>query len=249
MEILAIIPARGGSKSIPKKNLYPLLGKPMIAYAIESARAAKHITRTIVSTDSEEIASVARQYGAETPFMRPEELAGDRTPDLPVFQHALTWLKEHEGYVPDIVMHVWATSPYRKTGDLDRIIELLMSDQNATAALSVTTPGQSPYKMFEGEQKETPYLVPLFKASRPDLYEKGKVPPHESPRQSLPKAVQLTGYMAAIRPSTILEKNSMMGERILPFYHDPDTYTEADSYKDLAHAELVLKEMAEKETK
>ena len=179
--------------------------------------------------------------------MRPAELAGDRTPDLPVFQHALQWLKDNEGYTPDFVVHVWATSPYRKKGDLDKLIELLMSDPNATAALSVTTPGQSPFKMFKGEQTESPYLVPLLKSSYPELYEPGKVPPHESPRQSLPKTVQLTGYMAAIRPEVILEQNSMMGARILPFYHDPDTYTEADSYKDIAYAEQVLKEMAEKE--
>jgi CMP-N-acetylneuraminic acid synthetase len=143
-------------------------------------------------------------------------------------------------------MHVWATSPYRKKGDLDNIIELLMSDQNATAALSVTTPGQSPFKMFKGEQTDSPYLVPLLKDSYPELYDGSRTVPHESPRQSLPKTVQLTGYMAAIRPKTILELNSMMGPRILPFYHDPDTYTEADSYKDLKHAELVLQEMAEK---
>ncbi|HEY4517889.1 MAG TPA: hypothetical protein VJI74_03330, partial [Candidatus Paceibacterota bacterium] len=141
----------------------------------------------------------------------------------------------------------WATSPYRKKGDLDKIIELIQSDPSATAALSVTTPGQSPFKMFRGDMTpEAPYLVPLLKNSFPELYDGSRTVPHESPRQSLPKTVQLTGYMAVIRPSVILEKNSMMGERILPFFHDPDTYTEADSYKDLAYAEQVLKEMKEK---
>ena len=113
MEILAIIPARGGSKSIPRKNIRPLAGHPLIAYSIAAGRQSRLVTRTIVSTDDEEIAAVARQYGAETPFLRPAEFAQDNTTDFPVFTHALGWLKEHEGYQPDIIVQLRPTSPIR----------------------------------------------------------------------------------------------------------------------------------------
>ena len=96
-EILALIPARGGSKSIPRKNLLFLNGLPLIAYSIAHALGSRHVTRTIVSTDDEKIARVAREFGAEVPFMRPAEFAGDDSPDLDVFRHALTALREREG--------------------------------------------------------------------------------------------------------------------------------------------------------
>lgn len=110
-KILGIIPARGGSKSIPRKNIKPFLGKPLIAWSIESLKKCKDLNRVIVSTDDEEIAAVARQWGAETPFMRPAELAEDTTPTLPVLQHAVQWLKEHEKWEPEVVVLVQATSP------------------------------------------------------------------------------------------------------------------------------------------
>ena len=113
MEILALIPARGGSKSIPRKNIRPLAGHPLIAYSIAAGRQSNLVTRTIVSTDDEEIARIARQYGAETPFLRPAEFAQDNTTDFPVFTHALSWLKEHEGYQPEIVVQLRPTSPIR----------------------------------------------------------------------------------------------------------------------------------------
>jgi len=103
-QVLAIVPARGGSKSIPRKNIRFFAGHPLIAYSIAAGLAAETVTRVIVSTDDEEIAAVARQYGAEVPFLRPAELSWDDTPDLPVFQHALTWLAEHDSYRPEIVV-------------------------------------------------------------------------------------------------------------------------------------------------
>jgi len=95
MEVLAVIPARGNSKSIPRKNVKELAGFPLIAYSIAAALQSRSVTRVIVSTDDAEIAEVARQFGAEVPFMRPDEFAQDQTPDLPVFEHALAWLKEN----------------------------------------------------------------------------------------------------------------------------------------------------------
>ena len=114
MDVLALIPARGGSKAVPRKNLQVLFGKPLIAHSIAHAQRAGRVTRVIVSTDDEEIAATARTYGAEVPFMRPPELAEDATPDLPVFQHALEWLRQTEGFSPCAVVHLRPTYPIRR---------------------------------------------------------------------------------------------------------------------------------------
>src|SRR5689334_3014090 len=109
--VLAIVPARGGSKGIPRKNLREVAGHPLIAYSIAVALQSREIDRVIVSTDDREIADVARSYGADIPFLRPAELAMDETPDLPVFQHALRWLQREQRYRPDLVVHLRPTSP------------------------------------------------------------------------------------------------------------------------------------------
>ena len=121
-EILALIPARGGSKGIPRKNIRDFAGYPLIAWSIAAALQAKSISRVIVSTDDREIAEVARQYGAETPFMRPQELAQDRTTDFPVFVHALKWLEDIEAYSPKIVVQLRPTSPIRPVDCVDSAV-------------------------------------------------------------------------------------------------------------------------------
>ena len=125
-EILAIIPARGGSKGIPRKNIRDFAGYPLIAWSIAAAKQSELVTRVIVSTDDEEIASVARECGAETPFLRPPEFAQDNTTDLPVFEHALQWLEEHENYQPEIVIQLRPTSPVRPRGMVDKDFVFLM---------------------------------------------------------------------------------------------------------------------------
>lgn len=132
---LAIIPARGGSKGLPGKNLLPLHGKPMLAWSVEAARNSR-VHRTIVSTDDERIASAAREYGAEVPFMRPAELALDTTPTEPVLIHAVRKLAEDENYHPFAVVLLQPTSPLRGPGSLDRAIELFEARQ-ADSLLSV----------------------------------------------------------------------------------------------------------------
>ena len=126
-EIISIIPARGGSKGIPKKNIVLLAGKPLIAYSIGQSLQCRHIKRTIVSTDDPEIAEIAREYGAEVPFIRPKELAKDDTPDLPVFLHALDWLEKQESYLPDLIVHLRPTSPLREVKHIEEAIEKLLA--------------------------------------------------------------------------------------------------------------------------
>ncbi len=131
-EVVAIIPARGGSKGIPRKNIRFFAGHPLVAFSIAAALQAEMVTRVIVSTDDEEIAQVSRRCGAEAPFLRPAEFAADNTMDLPVFQHALTWLAEKEGYHPDAVLHLHPTSPVRPKGLLDKAIHLLLDHPELT---------------------------------------------------------------------------------------------------------------------
>src|SRR5271166_79255 len=123
--ILAIIPARGGSKGIKRKNLVPFFGKPLFVHSIEHARAAERVTRVIVSTEDKEIAEVARAAGAEVPFMRPEILAGDTVLDLPVFAHVLKELRDREGYEPDLIVHLRPITPLRKHSWIDEAVDLL----------------------------------------------------------------------------------------------------------------------------
>ncbi|MFZ6019832.1 MAG: cytidylyltransferase domain-containing protein, partial [Chloroflexota bacterium] len=130
-EVLAIIPARGGSKGIPRKNIRNFAGHPLIAYSIAAALQSRRITRVIVSTDDPEIAEVARAYGAEVPFLRPAELAQDSTLDLPVFQHALAWLTANEAYAPDVVVQLRPTSPIRPVGLVDEAVHILLEHPEA----------------------------------------------------------------------------------------------------------------------
>jgi N-acylneuraminate cytidylyltransferase len=206
-EILAIIPARGGSKGIPRKNIRAFAGHPLVAFSIAAALQSEMVTRVIVSTDDNEIAEISRLYGAETPFLRPADLAGDGTTDLPVFQHALKWLEENEHYKPDIVLHLHATTPVRPLDCLDEAILLLIDRTQADCVRSVVETGQNPYKMWRIDTING-QMVPL-------LTIQGIAEPYNTPRQSLPPVYWQTGHVNAIRPATI-RRGSMTGKVILP---------------------------------
>jgi len=140
METLALIPARGGSKSIPQKNVADLAGKPLISYALAAAKKAVSVNRIIVSTDDEEIAIAARTHGAEVPFMRPSALAEDSTPTIPVVTHALECLAEHEGYKPDYVLLLQPTEPFVEACQIDEAFELMISRQADSAITMIVVP-------------------------------------------------------------------------------------------------------------
>ena len=126
---VAIVPARGGSKSIPRKNIRLLRGVPLLAYSIEAGLRARLVDRVIVSTDDEEIAGIARAWGADVPFLRPAAIADDDTPDLPVFQHVVDWLEANAGGLPEILVQLRPTSPLRSPDCVDGAIELLRGDE------------------------------------------------------------------------------------------------------------------------
>jgi N-acylneuraminate cytidylyltransferase len=223
-EILALIPARGGSKGIPHKNIRPFAGQPLIAYSIAAGLQAKLAMRVVVTTDDNEIAEVARRLGAEIPFLRPVELAQDRTTDLPVFQHALHWLAEHEDYHPQIVVHLRPTTPIRPPDLVERSVALLLAHPEADSVRGITPAHQNPFKMWlmEGEDKPIRPLTTV-----PGIEE-----PYNLPRQILPKAYVHTGLIDIIRPATILELNSMSGRTILPILFDPSYDADLDTPED-----------------
>jgi YrbI family 3-deoxy-D-manno-octulosonate 8-phosphate phosphatase len=231
-EILALIPARGGSKGIPRKNIRPFAGQPLIAYSIAAGLQAKGVTRVIVTTDDEEIAEVARGCGAETPFLRPTELAQDGTLDLPVFQHALNWLAQHEDYHPQAVVHLRPTTPIRPPDLVDRSVSLLLAHPEADSVRGITPAHQNPFKMWLMDEEDKP-IHPLM--TIPGIDE-----PYNSPRQVLPKAYTHTGLIDTIRPATILEINSMSGRIILPVLFDPAYDADLDTLEDWKHAEQYL---------
>lgn len=158
-KVVCVIPARGGSKGVPRKNIKLLAGKPLIAYTIEQALESKYIDRTIVSTEDDEIANISRQFGAEVPFLRPEHLAGDQVATVDVLLHAINWLDEMELYSFDILVLLHTTTPLRAVEDIDACIEIL-KDTNADNIFSVTEAHRNPYfNMVEVDERGKVQLI------------------------------------------------------------------------------------------
>ncbi len=262
MEVLALIPARSGSKSVIDKNIREVAGKPMLAWSVEHAKASKRINRVIVSTDSEKYAQIARDAGAEVPFLRPAEYATDTALDFDVFKHALTWLEEHEGYKPDIIVQLRPTYPKRDPADIDAMVDMLEADPAADSVRSVALAGEVPYKMWlnaddhyagkslnhaenntgsdAGSNIRTKgfTLEPLMK-DIPECY--------NMPRQELPTVYYQNACIDVMRASTILEKNSMTGDKILGYLMSENL--DIDTEIELLRAEnsLLRKELGRKE--
>jgi N-acylneuraminate cytidylyltransferase len=229
VEILAIIPARGDSKSIPRKNIKPLGGHPLIAYSVAAALEATLVDRTVVSTDDEEIADIARSYGAEVPFLRPSKYAQDDTLDLPVFQHALTWLAKQEGYQPALVVQLRPTSPFRPPGLVDGAVQVFLDHQDASSVRGIVPSKQNPYKMWQiGPDGR---IVPLLETEF--------IEPYNMPRQDLPDTYWQTGHIDVIASKTIF-KGSMSGPVIYPYLVDPRFTVDLDTPLDWKLAEWRL---------
>ena len=230
-KVLALIPARGGSKGIPGKNIMNLAGKPLIAYSILQGKASKRINRVIVSTDDETIAEVSREWGADVPFFRPAEYAQDLSPDIDAFRHALNWLRENENYVPDIVVHLRAPGPVRRVESIDEVIDLLIAHPEADAVRSVSQAMQTPFKMW---------LFNEDGSMKPALRVEGMADSQSVPRQMLPTVYWQNGYVDALRPRAVLEKNSMWGDYVLPYIVE-DRLFELDYPEDIPAVEEALK--------
>ena len=156
-KILAIIPARGGSKSIKNKNIANLFGKPLIYHSIKTAKDSKLIQKIIVSTDSNKIRSIALKYGAEVPFLRPKKLANDSSKDFGVINHAIKWL-EKQNYYPDLIVHLRPTYPMRNVRFIDKNITLALKQNDFDAMKTVVETSQTPFKMWYKKNRLKPVL-------------------------------------------------------------------------------------------
>lgn len=228
MDILAIIPARSGSKSLPHKNIRKINGKPMLAYSIDHAKKSNYITRIIVSTDSEEYAGIAREYGAEVPFLRPEEYARDDSLDFDVFYHVLSTLAERENYRPDIVVHLRPTYPIRNSADIDAMIELMLQDEEIDSVRTIAPAKEIPYKMWHKDEggKLRPLLTDI-----PGCY--------NMPRQELPQIYFQNACIDLLRPRVVLEQNSMSGTNIMGY--EMSYNYDIDTEEEFRKAEGLLK--------
>lgn len=236
-DILGVITARGGSKSIPKKSIALLGGYPLLYYTAEAAKRSRLITRLIISTDDTQIAEAARRYDIEVPFLRPGELAQDDTPDLPVFEHALGALGQAESYVPEVVVHLRPTTPLKSADDIDRGIRMILEHPKAESVRSVCAPAHSPFKM--GTVDRQGFFRPILTREFPDIFERYREP-YNMPRQLLPAIWRHSGYVDVIRRSTITETRSMSGTRILPLFFEEWRDVDIDSPRELAYAEYVI---------
>lgn len=226
--ILAIIPARSGSKSVKDKNIRLINGKPMLAYSIEHALQSRHINRVIVSTDSEAYADIAREFGAEVPFLRPDEISGDFSLDLEVFEHALSYLKETEGYEADIVVQLRPTYPIRKVEDIDQMVELMMKDESLDSIRCIAPAKEVAYKMWRENADGT--ITPLLQ----DIKEA-----YNMPRQQLPKIYYQNACIDVVKASVITKKHSMSGDKIYGYKMDHNF--DIDTEEEFLRAEEYLK--------
>lgn len=225
-KIIALIPARGGSKGIPKKNIIDLGGFPLIAYSIAAAKLSKNIDRIIVSTDSEEIAEVSKKYGAEVPFMRPAEYATDTSPAIEFFQHALKWFAENENYEPDYIVQLFPTTPLRDPALIDQAIEKILNNKEATSLRSAHEMSETAYKDFKIEGD---FFIGLFPSGPDD---------HSLPRQLFPNTYHPNGYVDVITSSFLKASGQLYGNKVLSFI--TPNIGELDNSEDLDFIEYLL---------
>jgi len=236
MKILGVITARGGSKGLPGKNLRLLAGKPLLAHTIDAARESKAFDRVILSTDDEAIAAAGRTGGCEVPFMRPAELARDETPHLPVLQHAIAWLRDHERYEPDAVMILQPTSPLRRALDIRESIALL----ERPGADSVVSVSEVPahYNPMRTLRIDEHGYASLFVTGEP-------VRRRINRRQDMPAAWTMNGAIYLFRTSVLDgAEPSLYGSRTAAYVMAPELGISIDSLDDWTHAERTLRQNA-----
>ncbi len=235
-KIIAIIPARGGSKGIPKKNIKTLAGKPLIYYTIRAVLKSKLLDEAIVSTDDGKIAKIARRYGANVPFLRPGEFAKDKSPNNVVIEHALGWFKEI-GKNFDIVVWLEPTSPLRKDTDIDNAISIFLKNTNkADALVSVgEVHMENPYitKIIEKG-----YVIPLIKIKK-NIYQ----------RQQLPKVYFPYGIIYLSKTNTYRRQRTFYQKRTIPYFIERWQNYEIDDIYDFVAVEAIIKKINKKNKK
>jgi len=230
VNILGLIPARGGSLSIPRKNIIPLAGKPLLAYTCEAALASKHLTRVILSTDDPEIAEVGQKYGVDVPFLRPDNLAAADTLILPVIQFTLGWLKENQKYSADIIVLLQPTSPLRRAHHIDEAIDLLVESDADTVVSVVSVPHNfNPVSVMRLDEQG--HLTPYIEG------------PQILRRQDKPRVFARNGPAVFAVKREVLDQDQIFGKKIFPYEMNERDSIDIDGPKDLALAEYYLRDM------
>ena len=224
VKILCIIPARSGSKGIKNKNIMDFNGKPLLVWSIEQAQKCKYNMKIVVSTDSNEYANIAKKYGAEVPFLRPNNISADLSTDFEFIDHCIKWLKTNENYTCDIILQLRPTSPTRNIEDINKALQIFIKNRNKFDSLRSVIPfDKSPYKMYTLNNN---ILTPLFNEIN-NIQE-----PYNKPRQILPQCYLHNGYIDILNTS-ILNENTISGKKILPFIMDNDNNIDIDNISDL----------------
>jgi CMP-N-acetylneuraminic acid synthetase len=225
-DVLALIPARGGSKGLPQKNILPCAGQPLIVHTIAAAIGARpRVQRVVVSTDDATIADVSRQAGAEVPFMRPKELAGDTAESIDVVTHALSWLDENQGWRPEWLLLLQPTSPLRTTEDILEALKAASRDRQADSVISVVRLKHHPFyarRIVDGVLQPFP---PDASASR---------------RQELEPVYGNNGAIYLTRTRTIMREANLYGTRCIPYVMPHERSLDIDSEFDLRLASFLL---------
>jgi CMP-N-acetylneuraminic acid synthetase len=227
MSIVTFIFARGGSKGLPGKNIKPLGGKPLIAWSIEAGLSLKHVNRVIVSTDCPEIAAVAREYGAQVPFMRPPELARDNSPEWLAWRHALNWLQENEGVLPEVMLSLPTTAPLRSPHDIQRCLDEFAKG-GVDAVITVTDSHRSPYfNMVKENPDGTVSLV---------------IPPGNAVtrRQDVPPVYDMATVAYVMYSGFVLAHNSFFSGRVRAVHVPPERSIDIDTLLDFRFAEYLV---------
>jgi N-acylneuraminate cytidylyltransferase len=220
-QILAIIPARGGSKGILKKNTRPFCGKPLIAWTIEAAKKSKYLDRIILSSECDDIIEIAKNYNCDVPFKRPIELAKDDTPGIEPIMHALSQVPNY-----DYVMVLQPTSPLRTALDIDECIEHCFA-QHAPACVSINRPEQTPFWMYTKQANET--LSPLLPIE------------NNFRRQTLPTVYALNGALYLAQTSWLLQNKSFISKDTIGFELPLERAIDIDEPKDFVMAEYLAR--------
>lgn len=226
MNFVAFIFARGGSKGLPGKNVKCLAGKPLLAWSIDHAKSVKRIARVIVSTDSEEIAAVAKEFGAEVPFLRPAELAGDHSSEWLAWQHGLRYLQENDGKLPDAMVSLPATAPLRISDDVERCLDVF-SEGGTDMVITVTAAHRNPW--FNMVKERGDGLVELVNGGW------GVVR-----RQDAPQVFDIATVAYVASPQFVLSQKSMFAGRVKAVQVPPERAIDIDTAFDFELAEYLM---------
>jgi len=229
LKILGLIPARAGSKRVKNKNIRFLGGKPLVAYTIEAAKKSTLINRIILTTNSKTIAGIGRKYGAETPFLRPKEISQGTSTEFEFHFHAIEWLKKNEGYVPDLIVNLHPTTPFRKPKSIDLAIKKILAHPRADSLRSITKCSEHPYKMWLAKGD---YLEPFVPKKDSGAHTLGY--------QQLPIVYIQNASIYITKPKTLYKYHSSVGEKVLSFIMDEMESVDINCELDFLTAESLL---------